>query len=351
MIDNDARAMSMYGKRSVRELGPAEDQMPGRAYISGEPASGGRIPPDLLQVSDLDPFALSGVLDLARQMKQEPQGWQHSLNGAALGCIFEKPSTRTRVSLAVAAHRLGMTAITLSKNEIQLGSGESMSDTGRVLSSYLDSIALRTFDHAKVEQLADSASVPVVNALSNTHHPCQSLADLLTLAEHFGSLAGLTAAFIGDAQSNTCNSFIEACAGTGMHLIIASPPGHDIDENISAAACQTMAQTGGSVAFSADPMTAVRGAQAVYAEVWVPMDKPHERADRVRRFAPYRVDRELLAHADPDAVVLHCLPAVRGEEITSEVLDGPSSLAWNQAANRLPTAQAVLYTLITGGQS
>jgi ornithine carbamoyltransferase len=199
-----------------------------------------------------------------------------------------------------------------------------------------------------VQELADHACVPVVNALSNTHHPCQSLADLLTLTEHFGSLAGLTAAFVGDADGNTCTSFLEACAGTGMHLVVARPPGHDVDAAVLDRARATMATTGGSVTVVTEPAQAVRGAHAVYAEVWVPMDKPHERAERVERFAPYRVDRELLAHADPDAVVLHCLPAVRGEEITSDVLDGPRSLAWRQAANRLPTAQAVLHSLVVG---
>ncbi len=313
-----------------------------------EPA--GAVPRSLLRVSDLDSAVLSGILELAGRMKREPLGWRHSLSGAALGCIFEKPSTRTRVSLATAAHRLGMTAIALSKEEMQLGHGESWADTARVVSSYLDAITLRTFEHATVERLAEAATVPVINALSNSHHPCQSLADLLTLTEHFGSLAGLSAAFIGDGQSNTCNSFLEACAISGMHLVIASPPGHDVDPGVLDAARITMARTGGSVQLTNEPAEAAGSAQVVYAEVWVPMDKRHESAERAVRFAGYRVDGDLLSRAHPDTVVLHCLPAVRGEEITSEVLDGPSSLVWNQAANRLPTAQAVLYTLITEGQ-
>lgn len=307
---------------------------------------GGRKPAGLLRVSDFTPLLLADVLDLAAQMKKEPLGWQDSLRGAALGCIFEKPSTRTRVSLAVAAHRLGMTTVMLSKEEMQLGHGETWPDTARVLSSYLDAITLRTFAHGTVEQMAAVATVPVINTLSNDHHPCQSLADLLALAEHFGSLAGLRAAFIGDGQSNTCNSFLEASAGAGMHLTVASPPGYDIAPEILAGARATMEETGGSVTFAPDPAAAVRGADAVYAEVWVPMDKPHERAERARAFAAYRVDGELLRHAKPKAVVLHCLPAVRGEEITSDVMDGTQSLVWRQAANRLPTAQAVLHTLI-----
>lgn len=308
---------------------------------------GTELPTSLLRVSDLEPLALAGVLDLAARMKQEPLGWQQSLRGAALGCIFEKPSTRTRVSLATAAHRLGMTPIMLSKDEMQLGHGETWPDTARVLSSYLDAITLRTFAHGTVEQMAAVATVPVVNTLSNDHHPCQSLADLLTLAEHFGTLSGLRAAYIGDGRSNTCNSFLEACASTGIHLTIASPRGYDVDPDILSAARTRMAETGGSVTLTPEPAAAVRAAHAVYAEVWVPMDKPHEQAQRARDFAAYRVDSELLNHADPETVVLHCLPAVRGEEITSEVLDGPQSLVWKQAANRLPTTQAILHTLVT----
>ncbi|MFG2226233.1 ornithine carbamoyltransferase [Streptomyces sp. NPDC048644] len=309
----------------------------------------GRTPAHLLRVSDFDPMALAAVLDLAARMKREPLAWQHSLRGAAVGCSFEKPSTRTRVSLAVAAHRLGMTTVMLNKEEMQLGHGETWEDTVRVLSSYLDALTLRTFEHGTVERLAGIATVPVVNTLSNDHHPCQSLADLLALTEHFGTPAGLRAAFIGDGRSNTCNSFLEACAGVGMHLTIAAPPGYETDRDLVAAARRTMQRTGGSVEFTTDPVAAVRQADAVYAEVWVPMDRPQERAERVRRFADYRVDGALLAQAGADTVVLHCLPAVRGEEITSDVLDGPQSLVWRQAANRLPTAQAVLHTLIAGG--
>ncbi|MEU7427399.1 ornithine carbamoyltransferase [Streptomyces sp. NPDC040750] len=307
----------------------------------------GEVPEDLLQVSDLSPQTLTEVLDLAAAMKQQPLGWDQDLRGGAIGCFFEKPSTRTRVSLATAAQRLGMIAIALNPDEMQLGHGETAADTARVLSSYLDAVTVRTFDHAAVEHMADAATIPVVNALTNTHHPCQSLADLLALREHFGTLAGMTAAFLGDGTSNTCNSFLAACAATGMHLTIASPAAYATDPQLLARARELMAQTGGSVTVTTEPKDAVRTAQAVYAEVWVPMDKPGEREERAASLAPYRVDDALLAHAPSDAVALHCLPAVRGEEITSQVLDGPRSLVWRQAANRLPTAQAVLYTLIT----
>ncbi len=243
-----------------------------------------------------------------------------------------------------------MAAIVLNHDELQLGHGETVADTARVLSSYLDAITVRTFEHRVVEQMAEASAVPVVNALSNSHHPCQSLADLLAMREHFGTLAGMNAAFVGDGTSNTCNSFLSACAASGMHLVIAGPPGYETDADVLAEARETMTQSGGSVSLTTEPEEAVRDAHAVYAEVWVPMDKHHEAAERRARLARYRVDDQLLAHAPRDAVVLHCLPAVRGEEITSDVLDGPRCLAWHQAANRLPTAQAVLHTLITAAR-
>ncbi|WP_044366361.1 ornithine carbamoyltransferase [Streptomyces natalensis] len=320
---------------------------PTPASAPDRPAVTGKVPDDLLRVSDLDPGTLGQVLDLAAAMKAEPLGWERSLHGAVIGCIFEKPSTRTRVSLATAAHRLGMSAIVLNRDEMQLGHGETVADTTRVLSSYLDALTVRTFEHSTVEQMADAATIPVINALSNTHHPCQSLADLLALREHFGTLAGMTAAFIGDGTSNTCNSFLAACAASGMHLNIATPSGYETDEDILGEARELMAQTGGSVALMTEPAEAVRAAQAVYAEVRVPMDKQQEEAERTRRLAAYRVDEALLDQAPREAMALHCLPAHRGQEITSEVLDGPRSLVWRQAANRLPTAQAVLHTLIT----
>ncbi|MDI3424006.1 ornithine carbamoyltransferase [Streptomyces luteolus] len=306
-----------------------------------------KIPDHLLRVSDLDPGIVPELLDLAESMRREPLGWADSLRGAAIGCIFEKPSTRTRVSLATAAHRLGMTAIVLNHDDLQLGHGETVGDTARVLSSYLDALTVRTFEHTLVEQTAEDSAVPVINALSNTHHPLQSLADLLTLREHFGALAGMRAAFIGDGRSNTCNSFLSACAATGMHLVIASPPGYETDAALLNEARETMAQTGGSLSLTTEPEEAVRTAQAVYAEVWVAMDQLHEAHVRTPHLSRYRVDDQLLAHAPTDVVALHCLPAKRGQEITSDVLDGPRCLAWRQAANRLPTAQAVLHTLIT----
>lgn len=318
-----------------------------RSFEDDRPAArGNHRPGGLLRVSDLAPEALGALLGMAAQMKADPAAWRDSRRGAAMGCVFEKPSTRTRVSLAVAAQRLGMTAVPLNPREMQLGHGETWGDTARVLSSYLDVITLRTFEHRTVQELADTATVPVVNALSNDHHPLQSLADLLALTEHFGRTRGLRIAFVGDARSNTCTSFLEACAATGMHLTVASPPGYDVIPEVLAGAKRTMEDTGGSVAFVPEPHDAVRGADAVYAEIWAPMDRADEEAERRVRFADYRVDSALLDLAGPDAVALHCLPAHRDAEITSDVMDGPRSLIWRQAANRLPTAQALLHTLL-----
>ncbi|WP_367048432.1 ornithine carbamoyltransferase [Streptomyces sp. Je 1-332] len=318
--------------------------------VTDSPLTRGKIPDHLLRVSDLDPGVLPTLLDLADDMKREPLGWLDSLRGATVGCVFEKPSTRTRVSLATAAQRLGMAAIVLNRDELQLGHGETVADTARVLSSYLDAITVRTYEHSTVEEVAESSSVPVINALTNSHHPCQSLADLMALREHFGTLAGLRAAFIGDGKSNTCNSFLSACAASGMHLVIASPPGYETDADLLEEARQTADQTGGSVSVTTEPEEAVRDAQALYAEVWVAMDQHDQAAERTTHLARYRVDDLLLSQAPQDAMVLHCLPAVRGQEITSDILDGPRCLAWQQAANRLPTAQAVLHTLITTSQ-
>lgn len=304
------------------------------------------MPRNLLRLSDLSSDDIRGLLKLAIEMKAHPREWTASLRGTTLGCIFGKPSTRTRVSLAVAANRLGMLPVSLAEDELQISRGETWNDTGRVLSSYLDALTIRTYQHATIEELARASTVPVINALSNTHHPCQALADLLALTEHFGTLDGVTVAFIGDASSNILKSLLEACALSGINLVVASPPGHVIDRVVLTEAKLLMARHGGSVKTVTDPSDAVTNAQAVYAEVWVPMDRVHEHSERQEKFSGYRVDETLMSKAPSEAVAMHCLPAHRGQEISSEVLDGPRSLAWRQAANRLPTAQAVLYALV-----
>jgi ornithine carbamoyltransferase len=294
----------------------------------------------LLRVADLDPRQFDALLDLATVMKRHPLAWRGSLEGRSIACLFAKPSTRTRVSFEAAIHRLGALPIMLRPDELQLGRGEPIADTAHVLSSYCDAIVVRTFTQRDVRELAAHSSVPVINALTDDHHPCQALADCLTLRERFGSLDGLTVAYVGDGN-NVATSLIEAAALTGMKLRIASPPGCRTDP-------ATLAAAGRAVQPFEDPREAVAGAHAVYTDVWVSMGEEEEQKRRLADLAPYQVNAELMALAKPEAIFLHCLPAHRGEEVEARVIDGPDSLVWTQAANRLPTEQALLCALVTG---
>jgi ornithine carbamoyltransferase len=302
----------------------------------------------VLRIADLSTVELHRLLDLAERMKAEPAEWVDALPGQTLVTLFEKPSTRTRVSFAVAAHRLGMLPLVLRSDELQLGRGETIEDTARVLSGYAAAIAVRTYAQATLERLAGAATVPVINALSDDHHPCQALADLLTLRERFGELAGLRVAYVGDGN-NIAHSLLEAGALAGMHVAIASPVGYAPDPAVVARAGElTAVAGGGSVEVTDDLFTAVAGAHAVYTDVWVSMGEDAEREQRLVDLAPYRVDAALMAAAYRSAIFLHCLPAHRGEEVAAEVIDGPASAVWEQAANRLPTEQALVYALCTG---
>ena len=302
---------------------------------------------NFLRLADLDPDELRGLLDLATAMKAAPNGWRRSLPGETLALLFDKPSTRTRTSFAAAAWRLGMLPLELRPQELQLGRGESLEDTARVLSGYVSAIVVRTFEHRMLEQLAAAASVPVVNALTDEHHPCQALADLLTLEERFGRLDGLELAYVGDGN-NIAHSLIEASALGGVRIRVASPSGYEPHPDVVAWA----RSIGGAVDVLEDPVAAVADAQAVYTDTWVSMGQDVDRDVRLCDLAAYRLDAALLSYARDDAIVLHCLPAHRGEEITDHVLDGPRSAVWEQAANRLPTQQALLHLLLVdrGGE-
>jgi ornithine carbamoyltransferase len=300
-----------------------------------------------LRVSDLDSQELAALLDLAAAMRADPQGSRQTLDGQTLACYFTKPSTRTRVSFEAAAWRLGMLPVMLRPDELQLGRGEPLEDTARVLSSYAAALVVRTFAQADVDALATAAAIPVINALTDEHHPCQALADLLTLRGRFGGLEGLRIAYLGDGN-NVAHSLMEAASLAGMHTMIATPRGFEPDPTITALAAYTARKHGGSLHVTDEPSVAVRGAHAVYTDVWVSMGQDAERDQRLAALSPYRVDGSLMALADPDAVFLHCLPAHRGEEVAAEVIDGAASAVWDQAANRLPTEQAVLHALITG---
>ena len=289
------------------------------------------IPQDYLRVSDLDARGLEAVLGLAAQMKERPHGFVEALRGDTVACFFEKPSTRTRVSFAAAAERLGMLPVLLRPDELQLGRGETIADTARTLSGYAKAIVIRTFAHATVEEIAAAASAPVINALTDEHHPCQALADLLTLRERFGRLDGLRVAFVGDFD-NVATSLAEAAMLSGIEFVVGCPPGYGLDL--------------AGVAVVEDPAEAARGAHAIYTDVFVSMGDEAEAARRMRDLAPYQVNDALMEVARPDAIFMHCLPAHRGEEVTATVIDGPRSVVWQQAENRLPTEEAILYALI-----
>jgi ornithine carbamoyltransferase len=301
---------------------------------------------DLLRIADLTPGQFEQLLDLAARMKAKPFHWDTALRGHSLACFFEKPSTRTRVSFAAAAYRLGMLPIMLRPDELQLGRGEPIADTARVLSSYADAIVIRTFAQHTLEEMAEAASVPIVNALSNEHHPCQALADLLTLRERFGRLAGLRLAYLGDGN-NVAHSLMEAGALAGMHIVVATPEGEQPRPDVTAIAQDIAAEHGGSITLTLDPRAAAVGADALYTDVWVSMGEEAEQARRLRDLAPYQINAEIMALAQPHAVFMHCLPAHRGQEVTAEVIDGPASVVWEQAANRMPTEQAVIYLFVT----
>jgi ornithine carbamoyltransferase len=285
---------------------------------------------DLLRIADLSGEELTALLDLAAAFKSDPHRRADALAGESVACYFSKPSTRTRVSFEAAACRLGALPIMLRPDELQLGRGEPIADTARVLASYCAAIVIRTFAQSDVEEVAQHAGVPVINALTDEHHPCQALADVLTLRERFGALDGLRVAYVGDGN-NVARSLIEAAALTGLDLRLACPLGYEPD---------VPAQV------YDDPREAVAGARAVYTDVWVSMGD--DAGDRLRDLSAYQVTPDLMALAAPDAIFLHCLPAHRGEEVASAVIDGGQSAVWQEAANRLPTEQAALYALVTG---
>ncbi|HUA74061.1 MAG TPA: ornithine carbamoyltransferase [Solirubrobacteraceae bacterium] len=304
------------------------------------------MPRDFLRIADLSPEQLTALLDLAQQMRSEPGGWLDSYPGELLACYFAKPSTRTRVSFEGAAYRLGMLPVMLRPDELQLGRGEPISDTARVLSGYAAAIVIRTFAQSEIAEVAQAASVPVINALSDEHHPCQALADLLTLRDHFGQLKGLRLAYVGDGNNVAC-SLMEAGALAGMHVSIASPVGYVPPTAITVRTHEVARRNGGSIRVSNDVADAVMGAHAVYTDVWVSMGQDSEQERRREDLRGFQVNAGLMGHAEPEAVFMHCLPAHRGQEVEAGVIDGPQSVVFTQAENRLPTEQAVIHALVS----
>jgi ornithine carbamoyltransferase len=311
------------------------------ALVEERPGLGGLCGRDLLRIDDLGADELLALLDLADRLKALQHGRipHPMLPGRSLAMIFEKPSTRTRVSFEVGMAQLGGHAVHLAAAESQLGRGEPIADTGAVLSGYVDAIMIRTHAHARVEELARAAAVPVVNGLTDEHHPCQALADLMVLRERLGDLEGRRLAWVGDGLNNVCHSLLIAAAMVGMDVVVASPAGYEPDPDVVAAAAAP-------VEVVEDPGAAVAGADAVVTDTWTSMGQEDERGRRLHDLAAYQVNAGLLAAAAPGHVVLHCLPAHCGEEITEDVLWGPSSAAWDEAENRLHAQKALLAMIV-----
>lgn len=298
----------------------------------------------LVSVADLSSEEIWDLLRLAEDIKEEWRGAGNEpvLAGKILGMIFQKPSLRTRVSFEAGMAQLGGVALYLSPQEIQLGQRESVADVARVLSRYVDGIMARVFAHADVQALAAYASVPVINGLSDYVHPCQALSDLFTIYERKGSLEGLKLAYVGDGN-NVAHSLIFATSRVGMEIRVSTPAGFEPDERVVGEA----RQAGGRVVLDADPQSAVSGADVIYTDVWTSMGQEEERKGRLPRFRPYQINAALVALAKPDAVVMHCLPAHRGEEITDDVIDGAQSIVFDQAENRMHLQKAILVRLMS----
>jgi len=301
---------------------------------------------DYLSVDDLSMDELAWLLDLSAKVKAQPGDHAAALAGRVIAMIFEKPSTRTRVSFEVAISSAGGHPLPLSSAELQLGRGETIEDTGRVLSRYVDAIVLRTFEQERLEVLAGAATVPVVNALSDFEHPCQALADLLTVHEVKGDLSGRTLVYLGDGN-NVTHSLLLGGAKMGMHVRAATPPGFEPIPQIVHRASEIAEETGGSVRVFHDPLEACRDADVLYTDVWASMGQEAEADERALVFPNYALDAYKVALARDDVTVMHCLPAHRGQEITGEVIDGPHSVVWDQAENRMHTQKALLLWLLS----
>ncbi len=298
---------------------------------------------DCLTLAEFVPGEVRLILDEAQKLKMLRRSRIpfRPLFGKTLAMVFQKPSNRTRVSFEVGMYHLGGHALPLSPQELQIGKRETPSDTGRVLARYIDAIMVRTFDHEELEELAAAADVPVINGLSDSHHPCQALADLLTIREELGELEGVKLTYVGDGN-NVAHSLALGCALTGAQLTIAHPEGHGPDPRV----VELATKLGDAPTITEDPQEGVAGARVVYTDVWASMGQEAEAEERKKKFMPYQVNEELMSRAAPEAIFLHCLPAHRGEEVTAGVIDGPQSRVFDQAENRLHAQKALLYLLL-----
>jgi len=301
----------------------------------------------LLSMQDLTSKEIEAILNLSEELKQKlRKGKPHQLlRGNTLGMLFAKPSTRTRVSFETAMTQLGGHAIYMGLNDLQLDRGETLADTARTLSGYVDAVMARLFKHEDIVELARFSKVPVINGLTDKHHPCQTLADLMTIREKKGKLKGLKLTWIGDGN-NVCNSLMLGCTLVGMNVSVACPRSYDPPADIIAQAKKNAAKTGAKVEISNDPKKAVAGADVIYTDVWTSMGQDKEREQRLMDFRGYQVNVELLKHAKKDVIFMHCLPAHRGEEVAGAVIDGPHSVVWAQAENRMHAQKGILVVLM-----
>ena len=300
----------------------------------------------LLTLHDWSVAEVEEIFALTAEIKSHPEKFATALAGKTLGMIFQKSSTRTRVSFEVGMYQLGGSALFLSSGDIQLGRGETIEDTARVLSRYVDAIMIRTFDHQDVQDLAKFGTIPIINGLDDLVHPCQALADLFTMKERFGDLNGLKIAYVGDGN-NVAHSLLYAGAKAGVNVSIACPTGYEPNPDVFEAAHADATETGTVLEVVHDPAAAVAGADAVYTDVWASMGQEDEQAKRIADFSGYQVTPELMAKAKDTAIFLHCLPAHRGEEVAAAVIDGPQSAVFDEAENRLHAQKAVLVKLLS----
>ena len=299
---------------------------------------------DLLSIHDLTSAEVNQILDLAKELKAKQKAGieHHLLKGKTLGMIFQKSSTRTRVSFEVGMYQLGGSALFLSGQDLQSGRGEPIKDTARVMSRYLDGVMIRTFNHADVEEFAKYADIPVINGLTDLLHPCQVLTDLLTIQEHKREeLKGLKLAYVGDGN-NMVHSLMYACAKVGMHFAVATPQGYEPNDEVTAKAIEDAKATGGSITVTNDRFAAVKDADVVYTDVWASMGQEAEHDARVKIFKDYQINAELMQAAKTDAMVMHCLPAHRGEEISEEILEQHADEIFDEAENRLHVQKAIM---------
>jgi ornithine carbamoyltransferase len=302
---------------------------------------------DFLRVKDWAPDELLSVLDLADRLKaRQREGIEHRhLEGRTLGMIFQKPSTRTRVSFEVGMFQLGGSALYLAAGDLQLGRGETIKDTAHVLSRYLDGIMIRTFAQSDVDELAEHSDTPVINGLTDEFHPCQALADVMTIRERLGGFEGIRVAYLGDGN-NVCHSLMVACGKLGMDFVAATPEGYDPDPEVVGWAREAAADSDGSIDLVREPRRAAEGADVLYTDVWTSMGQEEEHQRRLRDLEPYRIDESMVSLASERAIVLHCLPAHYGEEITEEVLYSDRSAVWDQAENRLHAQKGLMALII-----